>query len=599
MWGKHAAAAVLLVNTAGSAFAWESLDFRLAGAGDEELLSTVRGAALLTDLEARDEDAAPDVISAAQGDYARVVEALYAQGYYAPVVSILIDGREAATISPLSAPEAINRVEVIVEPGQPFRFGRAEIGPLAHGYDRPEGFRSGQPALATTVRDAAQSAVDGWRLEGHAKARIAGQSITARHREALLDVDVDVDQGPKLTFGDVIVESDSAVKPARIRQIAGIPRGETYSSEDVENAAERLRKTGTFRSVQLTEADRINADASMDILIDVVDRKPRRIGGGAELSSSEGVHLSAFWLHRNFLGGAERFRIDGEVRQLGGAEMRPDYTLSARIERPAVYGADTLGFGQVAFEYLDDPDHIERNFFVSVGASREFSDQLTGELAVSYLRSRVTDLYLPGDPTRDLNVLSLPGKLTLDRRDSPLDATEGFYLDVGVEPFVLLGSSEPGALLSLDTRGYRAFGAEEGVVLAGRLQLGSLSGVAAEDAPPGHLFYSGGGGTVRGHPFESLDVDYGGNRLGGRSFAALSTELRVDVTDNIGVVAFADAGYVGAESFFDGTGEWHAGAGLGARYATPVGPIRVDVAGPISGRTGDGVQLYIGIGQAF
>ena len=86
-------------------------------------------------------------------------------------------------------------------------------------------------------------------------------------------------------------------------------------------------------------------------------------------------------------------------------------------------------------------------------------------------------------------------------------------------------------------------------------------------------------------------------RGGGRSFAAASGELRYGVTDTIGVVAFADAGYVGAELFEDG--EWHAGAGLGLRYKTPVGPIRLDVAGPVAGDTGDGVQIYIGIGQAF
>jgi len=64
------------------------------------------------------------------------------------------------------------------------------------------------------------------------------------------------------------------------------------------------------------------------------------------------------------------------------------------------------------------------------------------------------------------------------------------------------------------------------------------------------------------------------------------------------LVAFADAGYISGNTDFS-NGNWHAGAGIGMRYDTPLGPLRFDLAGPISGTTGDGAQIYIGIGQAF
>ena len=131
------------------------------------------------------------------------------------------------------------------------------------------------------------------------------------------------------------------------------------------------------------------------------------------------------------------------------------------------------------------------------------------------------------------------------------------------------------------------------------MQFGSVSGSSLSGTAPNFLFQSGGGGTVRGQPYQSLGVDNGGTTSGGRSFLGLSGELRGKVRGNISLVGFADAGYIGAESFYDGTGEWHAGAGLGLRYDTAVGPIRLDVATPVSGSTGDGVQVYIGIGQAF
>ena len=110
---------------------------------------------------------------------------------------------------------------------------------------------------------------------------------------------------------------------------------------------------------------------------------------------------------------------------------------------------------------------------------------------------------------------------------------------------------------------------------------------------------SGGAGTVRGQSYKSLAVNLGpGLRIGGRSFAALSAELRARVKDKWSVVGFADAGFVGADSWWD-DGSTHYGAGFGVRYDTGLGPIRVDIATPLGSDAGDDIELYIGIGQAF
>lgn len=581
------------------ASAFDTLRFDLPAGTEDSVADSLRATSTLAGLEAQDSRPAADVLAAAQGDYTRLVETLYAQGFYAPTVRILLDGQEAALIPPFSAPAQISTVQVVVNPGPAFRFGTTSIAPLAPDTPQTTGFSSGEPALATTVRGAVDDAVLGWRHAGHPKVQIVGQDIAARHTDARLDVAVRVDPGPRLRFGDVVVTSDSAVKAPRIRQVAGIPRGEVYNPDDLEKAAARLRAAGPFRSVTLTEAETPGPDGTLDVEISVTDRAPRRFGAGVELTSNEGLMLSGFWLHRNLFGGAERFRVDAEARQLGGQGVQSDYSLSARFEKPAVYGPDTLFYltGEVSYE--DEPDYLSEKVGFGIGVNREFSDTLTGALGFALSRSRVTDLYLPGNPVREIDVFSMPTALTWDTRDVPLDATKGRYAEVQLEPFTLLGGNGSGARLKMDLRGYRGIGAEDRVVLAGRVQFGSLSGVAAADAPPEYLYYSGGGGTVRGQPFESLDADYNGTALGGRSFLGLSGEVRVDVTGSIGVVGFADAGYIGSESFYDGSGEWHAGAGLGLRYDTPVGPLRVDVAGPISGTTGKGAQLYIGIGQSF
>ncbi len=589
---------------AAPAAALDDVTVRLTGHQDDELRSQLRNASALAALSSEDAPTAQEVLSAANADYSRLLEVMYSAARYGAVVNISLDGREAADIPVLDAPEAFTNAVISIKPGRQFRFGRAEIGPRPPEAELPEDFAPGKWARAPVVREAATSVVTSWEEAGYAKAEVADQQVTARHADKLLDVMIRVEPGRQVSFGEVTVSGDTSVTPARIRQMAGIPRGERFDPAAVEDAGTRLRKTGTFRSVVITESEAVNPDDTLDFNIDVVDRPPRRIGGGVELSSTEGLTLTGYWLHRNLLGGAERFRIDGSVSQLGG-DTDPDFRLETRVERPAVYGADTLFYAENELAYLDEPDYLSRRAEIALGVNQEFSDTLTGDLALALAYSDVSNRFLGRDDDGDYErseflLLSLRGGLTWDRRDNQLDATEGTYLEIDAEPFIDLNDSETiGARLDLDARAYRAFGSDDRTVLAGRFQLGSLVGPDAEDTPPEFLFYSGGSGTVRGQPYNSLDVDYGDATLGGRSFAALSAEVRVGVTENIGLVGFADAGYVGGESFYDGEGNWHSGAGIGLRYDTVVGPVRLDVAGPVGGDTGDGIQLYLGIGQAF
>lgn len=581
------------------------VSLQVTSTADIPLTAQLRGASLSLQIQDETDVTPQDVVAAAQADYARLVEALYTLGYYGPVVSIRVNGREAAQINPLATPKAVSSVEIIVDPGPAFTFGQTRIVPLAPGSAPSETFRSGAPALAGAVRDAAATSIRDWREAGHAKAKLSGQSVTARHSDALLDVSLRVDPGRQLRFGKIAVTGDTRVRASRVRQIAGLPQHEQFSPTDVEEAAQRLRATGTFRSVQVVEADNPNADGTLNMTLDVVDRKRRRLGYGFELSSTEGGTLSAYWLHRNLLGGAERFRFDAEISQLGGQSTGgTDASLKARLEKPAVHGPDTALFVQGSLDYLDEPSFQERKISLGFGVSQKFSKHLVGEVGLTVTRTEITDLFLPvtasgAHPKRTLNFLSLPSALTWDTRDTALDATSGVFAKLNFEPFTGSGGVGSGAQLKLDARTYHAVGQGAETVLAARFQLGALVGPQAVDAPPAFLFFSGGGGSVRGQPYQSLGTTTGATPLGGRSFVGLSGEVRQSITDTISAVGFADAGYIGGESFYDGSGNWHSGAGLGLRYDTSVGPIRLDVAAPLGGTTGDGIQFYIGIGQAF
>lgn len=577
------------------ASALESVAFNVSGT-DDDLKDALRDTSLVLGNEGNTEKDARDIFANALAEYGRLTQTLYANGYYGGVVRVQVDGREAAQIPVFQVPQAIGTITVTVQPGPQFKFGRLSAKPLATDTQLPDGFRTGEIAESGILQDTADAAVEGWRDAGHAKVALTGQSVTANHSRAELSAALTLTPGPKVRFGTLRQTTDSAVRADRIARIAGFPSGQTFSPDELALVAKRLRRTGAFSSVTLTEAENLGAGDTLDVGLALVDEKPRRFGAGAEFSSLDGLGLSAYWMHRNFLGGAERFRVEGDILGIGGQHGGIDYHLSARLEQPATFGPDTNAFVSAELAYEDEPGYILRSGFLSAGVTRYFSDTLEAEFGAALLYADATTAF--GDASFFL--FALPASLTWDRRNDKLDATNGTYLKAEVTPFASFDTGGTGAWLYGDGRIYRGFGADDRFVLAGRAQIGSVFAENTQDLPPDFLFYSGGGGTVRGQPYQSLGLPSGGgNIIGGQSFVSLSAELRANITDTIGVVGFVDAGHVAEGSFFDGEGGWHAGAGIGVRYKTSIGPLRLDVAGPISGDTGDGVQIYLGIGQAF
>ena len=566
------------------------------GASDE-VTDAVRAASLLVSTEAEDAETVQDLVAAARADYGRLVAVMYERGFFGPEISIRLNGQEAATLSPFSPPAQITSMEIRVNPGRAFRLGRAEIAPLAPDTDLPEGFRSGAPAGTPILRETAEAAITGWRNDGHAIADITRQSITARQPEGVLDAEITVAPGPLIRFGDLIPEGQDRMRSERIREIAGLPRGEVFSPAAVETTETRLRRTGVFRSVALEERPP-GADDTMDIGATLVEAPLRRFGFGAELSSTDGAALSTYWLHRNLFGGAERLRFDAEIRGISGDSGGADWELGGAFSRPATINADTTLVFDVTLAGLDEPNFEETLFEITGGFERIYSDTLTGEIGLGLRYSDITDAF----GSRDVTLLTLPLGLTFDNRDDPLDAREGYFAELELTPFAVLDGSVDGGGLraTLDARGYLALGQSDRHRLAGRLQLGTVEGGDFTDLPPEFLFFSGGGDTVRGQPYQSLGALQGGQVAGGRGFLGLSAEYRADITDTYGLVVFVDGGYISGEALWDDSGDWQTGAGLGLRYNTALGPIRVDLATPVSGDdAGQSLQLYIGIGHAF
>lgn len=579
----------------GQVNALDQLDFAVAG-DDAEVEQALRGASLLLAAQAEGTTNAQDLFASARAEYGRLVGALYAMGRYSGVVEIRIDGREAASIPPLDAPRSIGKISLRVDPGPAFTFSKTSIMPLAADTKLPDGFRVGAVAESSVMSSAAAAAVDGWRAVGHAKAEVTGQDLTANHRNATLAADIKVTAGPRLRFGPLAVTGEERMSARRIVKIAGLPTGEQYSPKELEDAAERLRRTGIFRSVSLVEDEAVIAPDMLGVSAKVVEEKLRRFSFGAEVASSEGAKLTGSWLHRNLFGEGERFKVEGEIAQIGAQDSGTDYALSFTLDRPATLSADTTGTSFFRLGREDETDYVQDYVETGFGFTHYLSREITGRIGLEYSHYRVDY----GTSTITFRNLALPIGVNWDKRNSKTDATQGFYIDAETAPFLGIGNTASGVKLAVDARAYRGFGENDRITIAGRIQAKSVFGASIGNVPPDFLFYSGGGGTVRGQSYQALGFTSAitGDTTGGTGFIGASVELRAKVTKNIGLVGFADFGQIATSGLISGTTASHAGAGLGLRYATGFGPIRLDIGLPVSGG-GSGAQVYVGIGQSF
>jgi translocation and assembly module TamA len=571
-------------------------DIELTVNGSEALSAALRRAShsVMADTT---EDAAPqDIVGAAKADYSRLLAVLYEYGHFAGTINILVDGSEAAGLSGFAPPNSISNVTITVEPGPVFRLGQAQVAPVADGTELPPEFSSGQLATTPVLRQTAEAAVVGWRDAGHATATVAGQSITADHRQSLINADIQVTPGPLVRFGGLIPSGHDRMRPSRIAEIAGLPTGEVFEPNALTQSEDRLRRTGVFRSIALAETP-INDDDTMDIEALMVEAPLRRFGAGGELSSTDGLGLSAYWLHRNLRGGAERLRFGAEISGIGGETGGTDFLFNTNYARPGTFTADTDLVFQFGLEAADEVTFSSNEISLGVGLDHIFNPELEGSVRVSIRVVDITD----SAGSRSSTLLELPTSLTFDTRDTLLDAASGYYLSTHVTPFWGIGDgSSLGVRATLDARTYWGFGQDDQTRFALRLQLGTVSGSDLSVIPPDFLFYSGGGGTVRGQSYQSLGARQNGLPSGGRGFVGISAEIRRDINETIGLVGFVDSGYISAGSLGDTSGEWHSGAGLGLRYNTGIGPIRVDLATPIeSASSASAVSIYIGIGQSF
>jgi translocation and assembly module TamA len=526
----------------------------------------------------------------ARDDEDLVRQLLAAQGHY--------DGRVVATVN--STPQSGETVvHIQVTPGDAFRFSTIELKGLeAAGKEAPRlardfGVKVGDPVNA----DAVLSAVTAFKVElgrqGYPFAKVGVPDVAIDHQANKAVLTLAVTPGERARFGKIVPTGEKPLFSAKhLETIARFHPGQQFDAAKLDDFRRALIATGLVSTTTITPV--ATADpAVVDIQVHIDRAPPRTIAGELGYSTGEGVRVEASWTHRNLIS------PEGAVTFRGVAGTR-EQSLGATLRQANFHARDRVLTAQVVASHTVFDAYNARTF--TVGASLERQTNIiwqktwTWSLGTEFV---ATDERHTGDPTRKTYlVAAAPTSLAYDGSDDLLNPTRGFRLSGRVSPELSLQSGTHAYVkIQLDGSAYQPIGSR--VVLAGRMRFGSIDGVQRDSIAPSRRFYAGGGGSVRGYGYQKIGpVDQNGDPLGGRALTEFSAEARIRF-GNFGVVPFLDAGNLYTSSLPKFTGLRY-GTGLGVRYYSSFGPIRVDVGTPLNRRPGESrVAVYVSLGQAF
>ncbi|MCP8897318.1 autotransporter assembly complex protein TamA [Shinella daejeonensis] len=578
-----------------------SYTLTLDAGSDEELKDVVENASMLKMDEEKPVSGDLGLVIKARDDRDRILAALYEKARYGGVVEVTIAGEDLDRLPP--NPEFAHQgpvpVTVRVRPGPVFAFGEVAFSGDAEGRNPADyGITPGEPADSILILKAGEKIVADLKAEGRPFAKLTERNATADHRTQTVDVVIAAEGGPVAPVGAVGVTGTKTVDADFVASYSRINAGQPYSPEALAKAADRLRQLGVFSSVTIREATALAPDGSLPMTIEVSEGKHRYFGFGAQVSNTDGLGLQGYWGHRNLFGRAESLRVEGAINRIGEGRFGDlDYSSAILFSKPGAFGPATTFNASLKAAYVDPDAYQALTFTGAAGVSVELSDVDTVSAGGEVMWSDVDDAF--GKNT--YLTVAIPIEYVRDTRDDKLNPTKGYRALINAKPSY---ETERGTLFSSfegAITGYKALGSEERTVLAGKLAAGTIVGVGSlSDIPAPRRFFLGGGGTVRGYGYQEISPRNGaGKQLGGRSYVNATAEVRVNVTETIGVVPFLDVGTVSTSAVPDFE-DIRAGAGVGLRYATPFGPLRLDVAVPLDkypGGTSFGV--YAGIGQSF
>lgn len=418
---------------------------------------------------------------------------------------------------------------------------------------------------------------------GYFDARFEQARVDVWPDEQAADVELTFVTGIHYQFGEIRVNAEPAALSDRtLNELVELQTGTPYSRLEVERLRRRLLQAGYFEAVDVVPDIEGRSGQAIDVDVALDMRPQHEVSGGIGFATDFGPRLRANYdnryLNRHGHRASARFNLSPVLQELQG-----DYSMPLRGETDGWLIFDAA----VQHEKTDTAETLMQ----SLGARRVRSGPWGTRLTES-LHLQREDFDVASDD--DVAWLVMPGvalSKTRQYQSRPLEI--GWRLDAQ-----LRGATEPISTTSFTQLYLRAAGAiplgDKARMLA-RVEVGTTWADALADLPTSVRFFAGGDRSIRGYALDNLGpTDADGEVRGGRHLLVTSIELERLVSGNWSVAVFADTG----GAFNKSREPWSTGAGLGVRWQSPVGPIRLDLASPLDDNDRY-VRLHLGVGSTF
>ena len=396
-----------------------------------------------------------------------------------------------------------------------------------------------------------------------------------------VDVNISVNKGEKRFFASTEINNSSQIDNALIEEQLVYKEGELYNVLKLEESYENIYRLGVFDKIQM-EADFNNSREKAPINIVLEEGKTKEFASNLGYDTQDGARGGVEYIDHNFFGNLREFRAGLQVAQRG-------YTLSTLFYEPRftsfLWGRMTLK-NELNYGKWDYDSYIEKLLTERVtlgkkfiGLEHYFGFQLESSIIESDIPTFLAGNYL---------INSLFYRVMIDGRDSLIDAKNGYYTSFYLEKSMKqLGSDIDYLKLLGEVRYIKEF---KPMVFAFKMKAGTIS----QKTPPFKHFFLGGAMSNRGYEYRALGPTQSGYPIGGLSALDGSFESRYYITEPFSVVGFMDFSKLSQE-VNDFSGDWYRSYGVGVRYLSVIGPLRLDIGYPTKG----GFALHLGIGQVF
>lgn len=553
---------------------------------------------------------ATQVAARAREDEALAVRLMKSLGYYdataiSTIESVPAAGQVAASGEGAAAAPGRLRAIVSATPGRLYTLGTITVNAQptvpADLLRRELPLRTGDPIEAARIQGAEANVSLKLPQQGYPFVKVGERDILLDEATLRGDYTLPVDTGPRSSFGALRTEGDPVFDLEHLNVFPRFDAGDLYDSRMTDDLRDALVATSLFGSIAVepVRTGEIAADGTerVDLLVRQTRGPARSLAAAAGYGTGEGVKLEGTWTHRNLfppegaliasvVAGTQEQGASGTFRRSNAG--RRDRTVTAilsaaRTDYDAFDALTATLSGRISY---DSTPIWQKPLTYAYGFELVGTNESVYDFGI-------------GDRRRGTYfIAALPGQILWDRSDDLLNPTRGFRLKLNVSPETSVrGAVRPYVRTMVEATGY--FPVSDSLVIAGRARAGSIAGADRNDLAPSRRYYGGGGGSVRGYGFQRLGpFDPQGNPVGGRSLNEFALEARYRFGD-FGIVPFIDAGNAYEDTLPQGR-DLRMGAGIGGRFYTNFGPMRVDIATPLNPRPGDGrIALYISIGQAF